>query len=300
MIKKDLIKNILIILLGNLFLAIGYVFFAVKVNVVTGVVAGVGIILNESLGWDYSLIVAILTWSLFFVGLIFLGRKFALKTLISSIAYPGFTFLCEIVSNYLDKKYPELFYVDSSDTGTLLLFAIFSAMFVGLGVGLVFKKGGSTGGFDIPCLMISKKFKIGIDKVVFAVDATIVLVSSFIVGLVPALVGVISAYLCGVMIDKVIINGNESFMIHILSEKHEEINYVINYKMERGTTYVHGQGGYTSQDKKIIEVVIGKREYYTLKKEVHNIDSNAFMIVLNARDVFGYGFKDYHKENLGD
>ena len=184
--------------------------------------------------------------------------------------------------------------VEEIMNGTLLI------VFVGIGVGLVFKKGGSTGGFDIPCLMISKKFKISVDKVVFVVDATIVAASAFIVGLVPALVGVISAYLCGVMIDKVIINGHESFMIHILSEKHEEINYFINYKMERGTTYVHGQGGYTAQDKKIIEVVIGKREYYTLKKEVHNIDSNAFMIVLNARDVFGYGFRDYHKENLGD
>lgn len=300
MIKKDAIKNILIILLGNLCLAIGYVFFAVKVNVVTGGVAGVAIIFKELFKIDYSLMVTITTWSLFFVGLLFLGKKFSMKTLLSTIAYPTFTYLCQFVSDYLDKTYPEMFYVDPNDTGTLLLFAVFSAIFVGIGVGLVFKKGGSTGGFDIPCLMISRKFKISVDKVVFVVDATIVAASAFIVGLVPALVGVISAYLCGVMIDKVIINGHESFMIHILSEKHEEINYFINYKMERGTTYVHGQGGYTAQDKKIIEVVIGKREYYTLKKEVHNIDSNAFMIVLNARDVFGYGFRDYHKENLGD
>lgn len=296
-IDKETIKNFLVILLGNLFLAIGYVFFSVKVNVVTGGVAGIGIILNELFEIKYSTFVAIGTWALFFVGLIFLGKKFALRTLVSSIAYPLFTVLCELLSNYLDKTFPEIFQINANDTGTLILYAIFSAIFVGYGIGLVFKKGGSTGGLDIPCLMIAKKLKIGVDRVVFIFDACIVIASAFIVGFVPALVGVISAYLCGVMIDRAIISGNESFMIHILSEKHEDINYFINYTMERGTTYVHGEGGYTYQSKKIIEVVIDKREYHTLKEQVHKIDSNAFMIVINARDVFGYGFKDYHKED---
>ena len=297
MVNKETIKNILIILLGNLFLAIGYVFFAVKVNVVNGGLAGLGIIFNVLFDWDYSLVVTISTWLLFFVGLIFIGRKFALKTLLSSIAYPLFTVICQFLSNYLDKSYPEIFAVNTNDTGTVLLFAIFSSIFVGIGVGLVFKQGGSTGGLDIPCLMVAKKFKLSIDRVVVMVDTFIVICSALIIGVVPALIGIISAYLCGIMIDKVIISGDESFMIHILSEQYEEINHFINYKMERGTTYVHGQGGYTSHEKKIIEVVIGKREYHTLKEEVHKIDKNAFMIVLNARDVFGYGFKDYHKEN---
>ncbi len=296
-INKEMIENFLVIILGNLFLAIGYVFFAVKVNVVTGGVAGIGIILNKLFGVKYSTFVAICTWALFLVGLIFLKKKFALKTLLSTIVYPIFTILCELLSNYLDKTFPEIFEINANDTGTLILYAVFSAIFVGYGIGLVFKKGGSTGGLDIPCIMIAKKFKIGVDRVVFIFDACIVIASAFIVGFVPALVGVMSAYLCGIMIDRAIISGNESFMIHILSEKHDEINHFINYTMERGTTYIHGEGGYTYQSKNIIEVVIDKREYHTLKEQVHKIDSNAFMIVINAKDVFGYGFKDYHKED---
>jgi len=290
------IRNTLILLLGNLFLAIGSVFFAVKVGVVTGGLAGLGIIINELSGFSYSAFIAIGTWFFFFVGLAFLGKEFALKTLLSSIAFPFFTYICELLSNYLDIKFPDIFYVNVNDVGSVILYAIYSAIFVGIGIGLVFKIGGSTGGLDVPSLMIANKFNISIDRVVFLIDGLIVLSSAFIVGFVPALIGVISAYLCGVMIDKVIVSGSESLMVHILSEKHEEINHFINYTMERGTTYIHGEGGYTFQRKKIIEVVIGRREYHDLKQKVHQIDPSAFMIVLSARDVYGYGFKNYHND----
>lgn len=294
--ENKAIKNTLILLLGNLFLAIGSVFFAVKVGVVTGGLSGLGIISHELFNFSYSAFVAIGTWMFFFIGLLFIGKEFAAKTLMSSVVYPLFTFGCELLSGFLDERFPEIFYVNASDVGSVLLYAIYSAIFVGIGVGLVFKIGGSTGGLDVPCLLIAKKFNISIDRVVFLMDGFIVLFSAFTVGFVPALIGIISAYLCGIMIDKVIVSGSESLMVHILSEKHEEINHYINYTMERGTTYIHGEGGYTFQSKKIIEVVIGRREYHDLKQKVHQIDPSAFMIVLNARDVFGYGFKNYHND----
>lgn len=295
-INKETVNNFLTIIFGNFLLAVGYIFFVDKVSIVTGGVAGVGTIIKKYADIPLSITVAIGTWSLFIVGLIFLGKKFALKTLLSTIAYPIFTFICEHLNEYLENTFPNVFELTQIDTGTSILYAIFGSIFIGFGIGLVFKKGGSTGGLDIPCLLIAKKLKVGVDRIVFFVDSSIVVASMFIFGLDKALIGVLGAYVCGMMIDKAIISGSESLMIHILSEKHEEINQFINYTMERGTTYIHGEGGYTAQNKKIIEVVIGRREYHTLKDEVHKIDSNAFMIVLNARDVFGYGFKDYHKD----
>ena len=179
-----------------------------------------------------------------------------------------------------------------------ILYAILAGLFVGLGLGLAFKVGGSTGGVDIPAVIIAEKFHISIDKVIFAIDALIIAIGIPVLGLINVIIGLISNIVYTVIIDKVLVGGKKSIFVQIISKENDKINEFIQNKLERGSTFFTIQGGYKRDQHDLLEVIVYRRQYAELMDFIHKVDEKAFVISLESKEVFGEGFKRYDKESI--
>lgn len=295
-IKKSL-EKIFLIVFGSFLLAAGDAIFLIPYNIVSGGVAGLGIVIHQAIpNWNTNVIITVSQWVLFFIGFVLLGAKFSLRTLLSSIVYPLFLFLF----GYLWKIPEFASYLSLSnlsegsqniDNLAILLAGIFGGSLVGIGCGITFLGGGSTGGTDCISLALSKYFNIKAAIGSFVIDILIIISNAFFVSnILIILIGAASAFICAVFIDKVYI-GDNSYLCFIVSDKWEEINRLINQDMERGTTLMDSYGGYTGDDKVMIQVVFTTDEYDQFQKLVFGVDPKAFITVLDAYEVTGYGFK---------
>ncbi len=292
-----IIKNIFLVVLGTAILAFGTGIFLIPFDLVTGGISGVAIILNEILpinNFPISSIdfyVAILTWGLFILGLFILGKSFAVKTLISAIVYPPMLSLSlklispEVLNGFFDisKHYPEI---------GIVLAAIFGGVFVGAGCAITFVGGGSTGGLDILSFIICKYFKkLKSSVVIFIVDALVVICGIFVIkDLVVSLLGITSAFLCAIVIDKVFLGESKAFIAQIVSDKHEEINDAIINKLDRTTTILNGMGGYSKTPKKVVLISFTMSQYADLMNLINQIDKNAFVSIHRAHEINGEGW----------
>ena len=279
MFINNKIINFLIIILGNVSLAIGISLFILPFNIDNGGISGVSIILKKVL--DPTIVIFALNWLLFFVGLIFLKKEFALKTLISTIAYPL------IVNLLYHSKLPTLVVSEIADP---LLATILGAILVGFGLGMVYRVGGSTGGFDVISVMLNKYKNIKISQSTFIIDMIIVLIGTFTISLSSGLYGIIAVIITSYLIELITIVGNSSYMMHIVSNKSKEINdYIIN-ELSRGSTIIEIRGGINLEKKDMIEVIFNEKEYFKLKYNIEKIDKDAFISVYKAINVYGNGF----------
>ncbi len=298
--KKDVlfyIKNAILVVLGSILLAIGFGIFLQPYNLVTGGVGGLSIVLHELIPLEFmtvDLYVTILTWLFFLIGLILLGKDFALKTLISSIVYPPALSLC---MKLVDGEVLNGFFVMSdasgnADIATIAIAAVFGGVFVGAGCAITFRGGGSTGGIDIPALVLAKYFKkLKSSVLIFLFDALIVVLGVIVFkDLVMCLLGVTSAFVVALVIDKVFLGESQAFIAHIVSDKYEEINRAIIEKLDRTSTILDAVGGFSGQDKKMIMVSFTMPQYNKFMQLVSSIDNNAFVTVHRAHEVDGEGF----------
>ena len=272
------IKELLFIILGNLVLAIGVGFFILPLEILSGGIAGISILFSPFISNISSAsIVSFLTIVLFFIGLLVLGKDFAIKTLISSFIYP--LFLNIIVGlNYNLNIDP-------------LLGALYGGFLGGYGVGIVLRYKASTGGMDIPILIVQKYTKIDVSIIYMLFDSITVILGFFIFGLEAVLLGLISVFASSYAIKLAINFPNKKVMaVNIISNRYEEINSVINDKFDRGTTIFYAKGGYTNQEKKVILVCVNENQYPNLLELIHDIDEKAFVITNEANNVFGEGF----------
>lgn len=283
MMKKDNWKDFLLVIIGNFVLAIGVTVFVLPNDILTGGVAGIAVALQPLIDIDPTIIINILTVALFFVGLVFLGKQFALKTLLSSICYP---MLISLLSWFLVAYFPENYFVMDRYLAT-----IYGGIFMGCGVGLIFRCGASSGGTDIPPLVIHKYTHISLPTLVLITDALTVLLGVLTYGFQAALVGIISVFISSVSIDKMLTLGAiKSKNCIIISEHYEEMLHYIHQNLARGTTILRGYGGYTHEDRPVIMVVVSKKQYPLLQYEVQKVDPNAFIIVTDTDEVHGLGF----------
>lgn len=292
------LKNALWVTIGSVVLAFGFAVFIFPFDMVTGGVSGLSVAVVKILPFEISvdLLVAILTWSLFFIGLIFLGKAFALKTLLSSIVYPvalslWMRFLeIEAVAEILDmsKNYDP----SNPDYALPLICAAFGGAFVGVGCALTFRGGGSTGGLDILALICAKYIKgVKSSVAVFLFDASVVIVGLFVMkNIVICLLGVASALVGAIVLDKVLLGKNKSFIAHIVSEKYAEINDAILTRLERGSTVITAKGGYTGEDRPMIMVSFTKSQYSAFLAIISEIDKNAFVTIHLAHEIEGEGW----------
>lgn len=297
--KKELRKYGLL-LIANLSLAFALIFFINNAGIMTGGLGGISIIANHFFPeFDYitSVVISVLSVVFFFVGWIFKGKNFAAKTLFSSITYPLFIFIFESIFLNVSIVPPAVTEL-GRDVGLQLLYAVLAGFFIGIGLGLAFKVGGSTGGIDIPAVIISEKFHISIDKVVFAIDAVIIVCGLFALDLVSVIIGVLSNVVYTFVIDKVLVGGQKLLLVQIISSKNEEINEYIQNVLNRGSTFMDVKGGYKKDDHSLLEVAVYRREYSRLIDYIHSIDDKAFVISLDSKEIFGEGFKTYDEETI--
>lgn len=271
------LSDIVLMVLGNLILAVAVVFFILPNNILSGGVAGVAIALYPIFKIEPEVMINIIIVSSFILGLVFLGKSFALKTLASSILYPTFVNLL----GGLNMSVP----VDP------ILASIFGGALTGVGLGLTFRTGSSTGGMDIPPLILSKYTGIKVSIWILIVDAITVLVGLKTYGLNEVLIGFLSIYAATHTVDKIqMFGGEEAKQIFIISDKNDEILEHIHELLERGSTLISARGGYTKDSKEIIMTVLLKEQYNELEKMVKEVDPNAFLIVSNVTEVHGLGF----------
>ena len=299
--KRDIfktIKNVGLIIVGTLIIALGTSIFMLPYDLVTGGLSGYAIVLSRLIPPEIlsvEMIITILTWVLFFLGLIILGKSFAMKTLVSTIVYPiGVALFSNITSPDFLGGFFNLQLSKYSGVGVLLA-AVFSGVLVGLGCALSFLGGGSTGGVDVIAFVICKIFKkLRSSVVIFAVDATAVIFGMFVIGdFVLSLLGIVSAFVAALMVDKVFIGGSKAFVAHIVTEKPEEINKLIIEKLDRTTTVLDVTGGYSGDKKKMLMVSFSMNEYSELMNIITKTDREAFMTVNQAYEINGEGWTKY-------
>lgn len=276
---KETLKSYILLALGNLLLAIAVVFFFIPNNVLSGGVAGVAIALVPFFQIDVEAMINIIIFATFVLGTLFLGKEFAIKTVASSLMYPIFIKLLNLVpfSPNLDP----------------IIAALYGGALAGLGLGITFATGASTGGMDVPPLILNKFTGIRVSIWVMVVDALTVLLGMANYSINEVLIGFLSIFAASYVIDKVsIIGGQQARQVTIISDLYDEILNHLHDEIDRGSTLYKARGGYTRKDKEIIMTVVTRQQYYELEKKVLEIDSDAFLIVSNVTEVHGLGFRN--------
>ncbi len=290
-----IIKNICLIILGTLTLSFGTAVFIIPFNLVVGGVSSLAIILDKLITADFitvNLLVTVITWTLFFIGLLCLGKNFAFKTLISSIVYPiGISAFSKLVDpNVLNG----LFYIQGTQYSdiAILIAALFGGVLVGAGCAVTFVGGGSTGGMDILSFIICRFVKkLRSSVVIFMLDsATIILGMLVLKDLVITLLGIISAFVSALMVDKIFVGGSKAIIAQVISNDYEEINREIISRLERTTTLVNVKGGYSGTKREMLIVSLTMNQYAELMSIINSIDKNAFVTVHRAYEINGEGW----------
>lgn len=274
---KKLLFEVLSILLGNLLLAFAVSYFIIPNHILSGGVAGVAIALSPLLHVDIQTIITAMMIIWFVMGTIFLGKGFGIKTIGSTLLYPV---LIAIMS-----RYPLNLEIEP------ILASIYGGIICGIGMGIVFRVGASTGGMDIPPLILGKYTKIKTHVWIFVIDGLTIVLGITTYGLNSALIGLISAYTASKMINAVqTLSGVSTKQVFIITDKIDEVLQEILISIDRGATLLDGYGGFTKEKRKIIMTVLLTDQYAQLEKKVKEIDHEAFLIVSDATEVHGNGF----------
>ena len=274
---KMKLRKIFFVILGTALLSLSSALFILPNNILTGGVAGISIILHPLLGGvSKDIIASFASVILFIVGTIFLGKEFALKTFLSTIVYSLFTIL---FTRYLKPVEVEP-----------LLACLYGGIIGGVGVGIVFRQGGSTGGMDVPPLILNKYFNIDVSKGIFIIDTITVSAGLLEYNIETVLIGLISVYFTSIGVNKMITFGAISAKeIKIVSDKYELITEKI-LKLDRGVTLFKAYGGYTGEDKNVIMCIVSDNEYQTVLDIISEVDPRAFTVVTETKEVRGEGF----------
>lgn len=280
---KELVKDYCMILLGTAIMAVGYVVFVSPLKLAPGGVYGIAIILHHLFNFPIGLSGLCLDLPLLLIGTLWLGPKFGAKTVASVLALPAFISVLEYFYGYEPLV---------SDPAATVILVLFGSVLIGLGLGIIFKTRATSGGTDIIAMIIAKYVKhVSVGKLVIIVDSTVVLLSlvAFNDWTIP-LYSWLVIYIEGIVIDKVVAGGLSGKAVMIISEKPEEIKDCILQKLQRGGTFIKGEGMYNHSDKKIIYTTVSRKQLPQLIHYVHETDPAAFLSVLEASEVLGNGF----------
>lgn len=311
-ITKKHIKDFLTINLGVFLMAMAYSILIDRNKLVIGGVGGIATILSNAitgLKINSSFIILIINLVLLLIALIFVGKKFFLKTLYTSLIYPVYVFMFEKIILLLQDVVPDLSLTKEelanklSDialgqnaanaimAGSYLLVIIFGAVISGFGLGLALKKGASTGGVDIIQQILLDRFKIPFSISLLMIDGTIVTVAAiYFKDFFMILYGFLFIYLSGVVLDAIVFSGFNSRAVYIITSDPEAVKNKIYSVLERGVTEIYSRGGYRQEDKKMLVCVMSNNEFYKMKTLILEIDKRAFIFVARVSEVHGEGF----------
>lgn len=274
--KRVIFTRTLMIALGAILMAIGLELFLVPNQILDGGVVGVSIILSHLTSLNLGIFIFFLNIPFFFLGYKQIGKTFALSTLF------GITVL-SIFTSMLHHVEPV--------TPDVLLSTVFGGIVLGIGVGLVIRNGGSLDGSEILAILFNKALPFSVGEIIMIINLVIFSIAGFVFTWEQAMYSFIAYFIAFKTIDIVIQGLDESKSIYIFSEYIEDIGDALMDRLGRGVTYLHGEGAYTGDDKKIIFTVITRLEEAKLKSIVEEIDPKAFLAVGNIAEVRGGRFK---------
>lgn len=303
--KRDYVRyfyHMFLVILGSFLLAFGTGAFLVPYNIVTGGLSGLGIIIQHAVGEEtlvVDIVIMIANWVLFFIGLIFLGKKFSLQTLLSVIVYPlALSFILRVLKPENWIQFENVASATSSYDSrlTTLLASVCGSVFVGLGCAITFRGGGSTGGFDVIAFIGQKYLKIKCSVGTFLIDASIILIGLFVLkDISGVIIGIIGAFIVALIIDKVFIGASGSYIAFIVTDKYQEITDCIVKEIDRSTTTLDVVGGYSQEKKKMVKIVFSRKEYTKILEIISKYDTKAFVSITKAHEINGEGFSPLKK-----
>ena len=271
-------KRYIIILIGNLISALGVLFFVVPNGLITGGTTGLALAANHFLNIPISTFVFIFNIIMFILGYLFLGKTFALSTLISTICYPLILSVLESTIGY------------TLLTTNPLLASICGGIFIGIAIGIVVKNNASTGGMDIPPLILNKKYGLPISVGMYGFDFAILLIQVFYTNIEFVLYGLFLILCYTIVLDKTLLIGKHQIQVFIVSNKHEEIRQMIISKLDRTCTLLYAKTGYKQEEYPVMLCVLSKRDLISFNELVTKIDPLAFMTIQEVKEVRGRGF----------
>ena len=285
--KQQIAFNSLSIIAGNALYALTVVLFLVPSGLITGGATGIALGVNRALGLPVSGVLFVINMTMLAVGWVLLGRRFAITTIASTVLSPMFLALWERV------------FADFVLTNDIVLNTIFAGFGVGISLGITIRSGASTGGMDIPPLVLNKYLHIPVSVSMMVFDMLILCLQAAFSPLQQCLYGIVLVIVYTVVLDKVLIFGTTRTEVKIISRYADEIRDAILSQLDRGVTVLHGEGGYSREQEQVLLSVITNRQLPRLEKLVHAIDPTCFVIVSHVTEVSGRGFsleKDYPEE----
>ncbi len=287
----------ILVVVGCFVLAFGTATFLTQLNIVAGGLSGIGIIIQAFVPEGYQVVditVFVLTWILWAIGFIFLGREFAFKTLMATIVYPLALALFLRVPFFENLS---ITMAGEGSTADILINCIFGGVFTGAGVALTFLGGGSSGGVDVLAFIVNKYTGISHSITSFCVDAIIIIFGMFIIpdNIINGLCGIISAFLCALMIQFIYISNLTAYQVDIISDHYEEISQYVQDELGRGATIIEAKGGYHGDKRPILRVVVDRSQRNALRDFIAKVDPKAFTTFTQTSAVLGEGFREYPK-----
>lgn len=262
--------------LGLVLAALGYSLFLVPGRIAAGGFTGIGQLVNAYTGWPVGAISIALNLPLFAISMRQLGVTFGVRSLVSMV-----------VMSLLIDHMP----VPTIESEPLLS-AVFGGAISGAGLGLVLRSGATTGGSDMLGKLVARRFPVfSIGSITFAVDALVIIASSFVFDAYSAMLALVAAFLMNRMLDTVLQGFAVTKAYYIISDKSEEISSRILTELERGVTGLHGRGMYSGENRTVLLCVLDRMETAILRRIVHEVDPSAFMIATDVHEVLGEGFE---------
>jgi uncharacterized membrane-anchored protein YitT (DUF2179 family) len=274
--KREMLKEYIYVMIGAAIVAITFNVFLLPNRVASGGVSGISTILDAVVGWEPAYVQWAFNIPLFIAGVVFLGKQFGAKTLAGTIFLPFVVFLTKDFGAW---------------TNDPLLASLFGGIGVGLGLGIVFRGKASTGGTDLAAQIINKYTGMSLGTCVAIIDGLIVLTAAIVFDIERGLYALLALYVTSKTIDLVQVGLGRTKMTMIITEKQYEVREGILNKIDRGVTKLSAYGGYTDQERPILMCVVDQTEFTKLKQLVKSIDATAFVVVMDAAEVLGEGFK---------
>ena len=281
---KQLARNWASILFGNALYSLAVALFLEPSGLITGGATGIALAIGRLTGLPVSGLLLFINLAMLVWGWAVLGRAFALNTLASSVLSPAFLGLFEglLAGRVL--------------TEDIFLCTVFSGLGIGVALGLVIRSGASTGGLDIPPLVLNKWFKLPVSATMLTFDIAVLLMQAVFSPVQQVLYGVVMVLIHTIVMDKMLMLGASRTEVKIVSSQSDAIYAAILAQLDRGVTILHGEGGYTREPSAVLLSIVSNRELPRLEKLAHSIDPTCFLIVSHVTEVSGRGFsldKDY-------
>lgn len=273
-----LLASAALIVLGNAIYAAGVVLFILPSGLITGGTTGIALIVNHFTGMQISAFVGVFNVAMFALGYLVLGRKFAMSTLVSTFSYP-------VMLGLIQKAVGD--FVLTED---LLLSALFGGLLIGLALAVVIRLGASTGGMDIPPLILQKTLRIPVSASMYVFDFIILIGQMLFTPKQTCLYGILLVLVYTITLDKLLAVGASRTKLEIVSRHNDEIREAILEDLDRSVTMLHGRTGFVGEETDVIFCVIAPKELYKLERIVYSIDPDAFVVMSRATSVHGKGF----------